>query len=204
MMDWELLAGMAYMTSTLVKVLAAKSRPEARELRKILKVTCEAIAQAHNLAHALHPVKPEGNGLMVALKSLARRTKSLFRVKCRFTCRAPVLIVDNVIATHLYRIAQEAITNAVKHGKAGLIQIRLTATPGHIHLAIIDDGAGMLALPQVHPGMGLRIMRYRAGMMNGSLAVHNEAAGGTSIACTVPLLGEGVAEHRPKASGRKD
>ena len=123
----------------------------------------EAIVQTRNLARGLHPVEPEQNGLMVALESLAARTKYLFQVRCHFTCRRPVLVEDNTVATHLYRIAQEAVTNAIKHGKPGRIEISLTETPGRINLAVKDDGSGMPARPRKKAGMGLRIMRYRAG-----------------------------------------
>ena len=80
---------------------------------------------------------------MTALKTLADRTKSLFQIKCRFICPRPVLVGDNAAATHLYRIAQEAITNAIKHGRPGLIKISLSETPGRISLAVKDDGTGI-------------------------------------------------------------
>jgi PAS domain S-box-containing protein len=200
----QLLAGTAYLTSTLGKRLAAKSLPEARQMRRILKLMYEAVAQTRSLARGLHPVEPESNGLMVALESLARRTKSLFRIGCRFNCRPPVLIADNVTATHLYRIAQEATTNAIKHSKAGRIEISLSKTPERIHLEVTDNGAGMPAPPRENSGMGLRIMRYRAGMIGGSLAVHNESGGGTAIICTVPLPSPGVLKRRAKATPKKD
>ena len=200
----QLLAGTAHMASTLQKSLAAKARPEARQLERIAKLIYEALAQARSLSHGLHPVEPESNGLMAALESLARRTKSLFHISCCFKCRRPVLIADNAIATHLYRIAQEAITNAIKHGKAGRIEISLAKTPERLALSIKDNGAGMPAQERKRSGMGLRIMGYRAGMIGGSLAVQNEAAGGASIVCTVPLSVDGDAKQGSAAARKKN
>ena len=200
----QLLAGTAHLAGALQKDLAAKSRPEARQLERISKLIYEAMAQARSLSHGLQPVEPESNGLMAALQSLARRTKSLFHIHCRFKCRRPVLIADNAIATHLYRIAQEAITNAIKHGKAERIEISLAQTPERLALAITDNGAGLPARQRNHPGMGLRIMRYRAGMIGGSLAIQNEAAGGASMVCTVPLWVEGDTEQGPAAARKEN
>jgi PAS domain S-box-containing protein len=199
----QLLVGTVYLASTLQKDLAAKSLPEARQLGRIMEVINEAIWQTRNLARGLHPVEPEPNGLMAALETLATRTKKMFQVRCHFTCRRPVLVQDNAVATHLFRIAQEAVTNAIKHGHPGRIEISLTETPGRINLAVKDDGTGMPARQQKKPGMGLRIMRYRAGMIGGSLAIQKEAGGGTTIVCTAHLSGEAGVKNRALKAARK-
>ncbi|MGA3180463.1 MAG: PAS domain S-box protein [Verrucomicrobiota bacterium] len=186
----QLLAGTAHLATTLHKDLAAKSRPEARQLKRISKLLYEAIAQERSLARGLQPVEPESSGLMVALDSLARQTKSLFQITCRFTCKRPVWIADNTVATHLYRIAQEAVSNAVKHGKPGRIEISLTRTPERIALSVRDNGAGLPARRGKNSGIGLRIMRYRAGMISGRLTIENQAGGGASVVCTAPLSGQ--------------
>jgi two-component system sensor kinase FixL len=183
----QLLAGTAYLTGTLRQKLIDKSIPEARELGRIREVINEAIAQTRSLARGLHPVEPETNGLMVALHALATRTQKLFHIRCRFTCHRPVLIEDSAVATHLFRIAQEAITNAIKHGKPGRIEISLAGTPDQTSLTIKDNGAGMPVRRRKKIGLGLRIMRYRAGMIGGSLVIKKEAGGGTSVACMVRL-----------------
>jgi PAS domain S-box-containing protein len=199
----QLLAGTAHMANALQKDIAAKSRPQARQLDRVSKLIFEAIAQVRSLSRGLHPVEPESNGLMAALDSLAKRTETLFQTACRFTCRRPVLIQDNLVATHLFRIAQEAVSNAIHHGKAGRIEIRLAATPDNLQLAIQDNGAGMPARRRKSAGMGLRIMGYRAGMINGSLAIQSEPGGGTVIVCAMPLAGAGVLK-RQTAAGRKE
>ena len=199
----QVLVGAAYLAGILRQDLAAKALPEARRLGRILEVINDAIAQTRNLAHGLHPVEPEPNGLMAALETLAARTRKLFQVGCHFNCRRPVLVEDNVMATHLFRIAQEAITNAIKHGKPGRIEISLTEIPGRISLAIWNDGSGMPRRQQKKMGMGLRIMSYRAGMIGGTLAIQKEVAGGTTIVCTVPgPLKKGTLD-RPKKAGQK-
>jgi PAS domain S-box-containing protein len=199
----QLLVGTAYMTNTLQKDLAAKSLPEARQSRRILKVIYEAIAQTRNLARGLRPVKPESNGLMAALKALAVRTKTMFRVECRFSCRRPVLIEDNAIATHLFRIAQEAVTNAIKHGRSGRIEISLAKTPERINLVVRGNGPSITARNGKKPGMGMRIMRYRAGMIGGSFAIRKEAGGGTAVVCSIHPSGQDISGGHKPATGRK-
>ena len=189
------------MTSTLQKDLAAKSPPEARRLNRIITLLTESIAQTRNLARGLHPVAPEPGGLMVALKALAARTKSMFRVKCRFNCRRPVLIGDSTVATHLFRIAQEAITNAIKHGQPRRIEISLTETPQRIVLAVKNDGRVIPSRHLKNHGMGLRIMQYRAGVIGGSLAIQKTPGSETAIVCTVHLPAGGG--HPAAATGRK-
>ena len=204
----QLLVGAAYLTGILRQDLAAQARPESRRMARVQEVINEAIQQTRNLARGLHPVAAEPNGLMVALQTLAERTKELFHVDCRFTCQRPVLIQSQLVATHLFRIAQEAVTNAIKHAQPRRISIGLTETRGRIVLAIKDDGDGRPARRWKKTGMGLRILRYRAGMIGGSLAIQIRPAGGTTIVCTVPLTGARSLppppEPKPKKRTRKD
>jgi PAS domain S-box-containing protein len=196
----QLLAGAAHLTGALQKDLAAKSLPEVRQLGRIQDVLSMSIAHTRDLARGLHPVEPAPNGLMAALQTLASQTEKLFHVACHFNHRQPVLIKDNTVATHLFRIAQEAMTNAIKHGNAKRIEISLAGTPERITLAVKDDGAGVPAGHRKTAGMGFRIMRHRAGMIGGSLAIRKEAAGGTAIVCTVHLSGKSVTKSRLKTA----
>ncbi len=145
----------------------------------------EAIVQIRRLARGLCPVVLESEGLMAALQELADSAEKLFRVACRFTCAKPVKLDDHNSATHLFRIAQEAVGNAIKHGKASLIEIQLTSSADRLVLGVRDNGAGIPADLAAHKGMGLRIMQYRAGMINGSLVIQREFDGGTSVVCSV-------------------
>jgi PAS domain S-box-containing protein len=199
----QLLVGTVHLTSALQKELAVKSLSDSRYLHRILKLLNEAVAQTRSLARGLHPVEPESDGLMASLEALAKRTKSLFQVACRFHYQRPVLIYDNAVATHLYRIAQEAITNAIKHAKPKRIEISLSETAGRINLTIRDDGTGLPAHRRKEPGMGLRIMRYRAGMIGGSLAVEKEDRRGTKVTCSVRLPVGNVSDRPAPARRRK-
>jgi len=140
---------------------------------------------------------------MTALADLASRTKALFSIGCRLTCRQPVLIEDNITATHLYRIAQEAVTNAIKHGKPNRIEIGLARTPGRIILAVKDNGSGLPAKPRKKPGMGLRIMRYRAGVMGGSLAIQKTTGRGTTVVCSLQESASILVSHPEKGTEKE-
>ena len=124
--------------------------------------------------------------MMNGLEELASSVTELFRVSCRFECEAPVL-VENDIATHLYRIAQEAMTNAIRHGKSKNIVLRLFSTGGKMTLSIEDDGIGFPQKLQPVSGMGLRIMKSRAEMIGAVLDVRRIGRKGTVITCEAQL-----------------
>jgi len=181
----QILTASIHLSTSLQKRLAAKSLAEAAEESRILSLLDKALAQTRGLARGLHPVPVEPNGLMSALEELARRTADHFDCACHFECPCPVTIADNVIATHLYRIAQEAVTNAIKHGKAERIEIGLVQIDGRIRIVVEDNGGGIPEKPSKKAGMGLRIMRYRTGMIGGSLEIENAPSGGTSVICSI-------------------
>jgi len=135
----------------------------------------------------LSPVVVESEGLMAALKALATDTEELFDVKCRFVNKAPVLIHDHAVATHLYRIAQEAITNSIKHGRAKHIDVSLFTKADRTLLTIEDDGGGF-GQPSANngAGMGLRTMRYRAGLIGATLVLQQVDSGGVAVICSLP------------------
>jgi PAS domain S-box-containing protein len=183
------LAGIELMSQVLEQRLATgKSKESAAlavEAGKISRHVRDAIGQTRLLARGLSPVVLESEGLMAALRQLAEDGTQMFRVQCEFDCPAPVLVPDNAVATHLYRIAQEALSNAVKHGKSPRTVIRLGAAGERILLAIADQGIGIPEHLPAHRGMGLRIMQYRAGVIGGSLVVQRNPEGGTTIICSV-------------------
>ena len=136
------------------------------------------------LARGLCPVEMKADGLMNGLKDFAQRATQVMGITCCFQADRPVLIHNSVAATHLYHIAQEATNNAVKHGRASHVDIRLQADGQKITLAIEDDGAGIPENLDLNKGMGLRIMTYRARMIGGQLSVHRRTAGGgTAVEC---------------------
>ncbi len=178
------LAGLWCLSDVLQKNLAAQASPEAAAAGKISKLLRAAVTQTRSLARGLYPVAPEPNGLTSALEELVARTTDLFEVSCRLECRKPVTVEDNTLATHLYRIAQEAVTNAIRHGRARRIKIRLCSTPAEVILTISNDGVGFAKTGR-RKGLGLRIMNHRVEAIGGTLVMQNKPGGGAEVVCTV-------------------
>ena len=178
------LAGIQLMCQVLEQKLSAKSKSEAKQADEIAEHIREAISHTRKLARGLSPVEFEVNGLMSALHELAEHVQKIFRIECRFECPEPVLISNNIFATHLYRIVQEAINNAVKHGRAKHIFISLKPAGGRFALAVTDDGLGFSNETKKSGGMGLHIMNYREGVVGAALDVRLGIAGaGTTVTC---------------------
>ncbi|MGH7992305.1 MAG: PAS domain S-box protein [Limisphaerales bacterium] len=180
------LAGIELMSQVLEQKLARRSKAAAARAGDIAKNVRDAIGHTRLLARGLSPVTLESEGLMSALQELALNTEKIFHVTCRFDCHPPVLVSDYPAATHLFRLAQEAVSNALKHGKAKRIFIRLKEERGRLALSIIDNGSGIPAKIPKSKGMGLRIMQSRAGMIGGTLAIERNAAGGTRVTVAAP------------------
>jgi PAS domain S-box-containing protein len=142
-----------------------------------------AILEAQMLARGLSPVQLESDGLMSALQELVSSIERLFKISCRFDCEQPVLVEDNAVATHVYRIAQGAIHNAIKHGHATHVTLTLAGSGEHT-LTISDDGLGLSAEFSSSKGMGVHIMKYRAGMIGGRLSIAPGQPSGTKVICT--------------------
>ena len=180
------LAGVEMMSQVLEQKLASRSPDAARRAGEIAKNVREAISQTRSLARGLSPVTIESEGLMSALQELAENTGKIFSVSCRLDCDPPVSVADHAVATHLFRLAQEAVANAIKHGRAKKISILLAADRGRVILKVDDDGTGFSAEIFKSKGMGLRIMQSRVGMMDGTLAIERNPDGGASVICSVP------------------
>src|SRR5262249_22669381 len=125
-------------------------------------------------------------GLMAALEGLAGRISDHTQVQCDYHCDKPVFLEDSSAALHLYRIAQEAVNNAITHGKARNITIRLSDDGDSLHLEIHDDGRGMPTAPPPNAGMGLKIMRHRADLIGGTLHLESSKTNGTTVTCVLP------------------
>jgi PAS domain S-box-containing protein len=181
------LTGIAFMSKVQEQKLAEKQSPEAADAAKIVQLVNDAILKTRELARGLLPVVSDAHGLMSALQLYATEIEDLFGIGCRFQCETPVLIHDAGAATHLYHITQEAVNNAIKHGRARSILIRLFSGEREGTLLIKDDGVGIERSPAPHSGVGLHIMNYRAGMIGGNLEVHREQPRGTAIVCRFPV-----------------
>jgi PAS domain S-box-containing protein len=179
------LAGIELMSQVLEQKLAAYSPTDAPRAGEVARHVRDAISQTRSLARGLSPVTLESEGLASALQELAANAEKMFGIACRVEVGEPAPVEKSPVATHLYRIAQEAVSNAIKHGKARQILIRLESAAGRTVLCIADNGTGFPpALPKAK-GMGLRIMEYRAGIIGGRLSIDNGATGATVI-CSVP------------------
>jgi len=200
------LAGIALMSKALAQELASGSPAKAAEANKIVELVNEAADLTRSLARGLCPVEVEAHGLMSALQELASTVRKVHRVSCDFRCEEPVLVGDNATARHLYRIAQEAVTNALKHGRPKHVVIGLSAEDERATLRVEDDGTGFPEEVGNSEGMGLRIMKYRAEMIGASLDVGRAAGGGAVVTCSLPHAPhKGQAPDRPEpATGRDE
>ena len=181
------LAAIGCLSQVVQQKLRNSDSEEARSMEQIVRLLSQANARAREMSRGLVPVVLESEGLMSALSELASGTEKIFRVSCRFWCEEPVLVRDNKVATQLYRIAQEAIGNAIKHSHADRIEITLLAQNAKFILRIRDNGIG---IPDHSPGrgtgLGLLTMTHRARMLGGQLNVGPDEFGGTQVECIVP------------------
>ena len=155
-------------------------------LDRLLESSHQASREVRNISHSLHPVNIEKSGLMTALQHLSTTTKEVFDVHCEFAYEQPMIIKDRNKATHLYRIVQEAVNNAVRHGKATQILIGLARVEDNKYaLTISDNGIGISTevLQNRDRGMGLNSMRYRAQFIEADLAIERGEEGGTVVTC---------------------
>lgn len=182
------LVSTAFSANLMHHKLAAHNHSEADAARKIAGLVDDAITQARQLARGLYPVRLETEGLLIALQELADSTSNRFDVACSVSCPSPVRVADAAVAIHLYRIAQEAVNNAVKHAQPRTLLIQLVGEDTGVWLSVEDDGIGIHARPHNPEGMGLSIMEYRARMIGGKLTIDAGVRGGTRVTCRVPNL----------------
>ena len=169
----------------LAKKLANKSTVEPAMADRVVAMVEEAIELTRNLARTLHPIELGADGLVGALQNLAANLSKAFNVSCRLQHSGAVVLNDPRAGIHLYRIAQEAASNAIRHGCARNLVISLDATSKSIMLAVTDDGTGLPADARTKKGMGLRIMDYRAGMIGATFEIQNLPSGGARAVCVL-------------------
>jgi len=196
----QMLTGTGLIAQQLARRLAAEGSPAASDAEEIVGLIREADQHARSLARGLVPVDLEKDGLPAALARLTRQAETLFAITCTLDVIGPAEEVARTLqeATHLYRIAQEAISNAVRHGRARRVAVTLAAGAEQLRLRVEDDGTGIAvsivaggpdrpAQSDEHRGMGVRIMHYRARILGGTLEIRPGAERGTVVTCTVPL-----------------
>jgi signal transduction histidine kinase len=178
------LVSISFATELLREKLARYKLPEAAQAGHIAEMVNDGISQARHLARGFYPVRLEVEGLASALEELAETTQARDHVTCQFLCEEQILIHDTVAGNNLYRIAQEAINNALKHGHCKVISIGLGAVDEEVTLTVKDDGVGFPDGREYSSGMGLHIMNYRAKMIGASLDIRRGAGGGTIVICS--------------------
>ncbi|MEW6303994.1 MAG: PAS domain S-box protein [Verrucomicrobiota bacterium] len=180
------LTGMVFLNNVLHEALVQKSLPEAMAAGRLGQLLELVKSKVRHLAHGLHPVFPEPQGLMSSLQQLAETVGQLHGINCRFDCPQPVMVADDGAATNLFRIAQEAINNAIQHGHAREITLALTSHNGTIQLEIRNNGRAWRGQRPKKPGLGMQIMKYRTELMGGVLEVRPAPGRGVVVSCSVP------------------
>jgi len=181
------LTGLSMLADALVISLSRQSRCEAKMAEKIRAGLQRTLAQVRTLSRGMNPVDIDAEGLMSALSEMSTQVNEISGVQCGFECNEPVLLGDNETATQLFRIAQEATTNAIRHAQPTEVTISLQRDDHHVVLRISDNGSGIGTDASSASGMGLRTMAYRARMIEGELKVHSGARGGTEVVCEVKI-----------------
>ena len=177
----------------LAKELAAAQSAQTAAASHLVGLIEQGIQMTRTLARSLHPVgMQEEEGLVDGLRELAAGISKNFSVSCILKCPATISLATAEANTHLYRIAQEAISNAIRHGRARKIILHLETVEDEIVFTITDDGTGLPADAGSGDGMGLHIMNYRAGMIGADLQVKRLPDRGTRVTCVLPAGSPGV------------
>ena len=183
----QYLAAIGLTADLLRQNLTREDHPRAQAAGEIANLLQDAVERARELARGLSPVDRDEGGLESALEELANSTTRLTGAQCSLLCAEPIPVGENIRAVHLFRIAQEAVGNAIRHGRARHIIVALEAGAHDFSLRVSDDGRGfdVAAGGGRGGGMGLNIMRYRARTIGGTLEVYPNTPTGTVVACTV-------------------
>jgi len=181
------LTGISLLAAAAASTLRRAGRPEAVEVEKLASLTRQAIASCRAIAHGLSPVAFAAGGLVEILKEMVALQRDSFGIDATFevTGAAPLRLGADAL-DNLYRIAQEAVANARRHGRAAAIHITLNVRPTTVRLSVLDDGVGFAATPVTSTGMGLKIMQVRAAIIGAQLSIKPASQGGTLVSCECP------------------
>lgn len=195
------LVATALASSSLERGLVSQSLPDAVQADQITQSIRQIATECRQLAQGLYPTTLEIEGLRPGLEELAVRAEVQSGVPCRFLCDQEMPVLDTATALHLYRIAQEALNNAVKHARSASMLIALTKMDGEIILIVKDNGVGMPQPLERHVGMGLRTMARRAELIGAMLDIRLDSDGGTQITCAMPFHESPPSADREEPSG---
>ena len=182
-----MLTGAALLSKALAHRLEAKEIAEAAVAEEVVRGINDAIGQTRAIARGLFPAELSAAGLVAGLRELAAETTKRSGISCRLRADRRVLVADTSVASHLFRIAQEAISNAIRHGKPRHIMLRLARSGEQVLLEVRDDGKGLPARPPTGKGLGFRTMNYRANLIGAQFAVGSGDGRGTVVSCLLPV-----------------
>lgn len=180
------LTGLRHMAQTHLESLARQASPDEKTAGRMIQWLASVQRRLRSTIQELVPVEVHEKGLVAALGGLAKRTSELHELSCTFECEGSIVVEDTALATHLYRIAQEAINNAVHHARPSHIAVHIAEDGNLLRLQVADNGIGIHAETDGHHGFGLRIMDYRARLIDAKLRVEEGARGGTVVLCVAP------------------
>lgn len=180
------LTAISMLNSVVQKSLEVQGLPDAATAARMAELLKRATQETRLISHGLQPVAAEPGGLMSGLQNLVAQTISTQGARCLFQCLRPVEVPSPEAANHFYRIAQEALQNALRHGNPREVTVRLMRVDDRVILEVQDDGAGMPKKHVKSDGIGLSTMKYRADAMNAFFEVTRPAKGGTLVRCSAP------------------
>jgi two-component system, LuxR family, sensor kinase FixL len=181
------LTGVALMLRSVVAQLRKEGSSARTDVEDIISLVNGAIESTRAMARGLAPVGADRGGLIAGLQSMAVRGMERYGVRAHFnTSLKEPLTLDDGAATHLYRIAQEAFTNAIRHGRVTQVTIDLATAEGTLTLSVQDNGRGFDERNASNNGLGLKLMRYRAQMLGGDVTISNNKGGGVVVRCACP------------------
>jgi PAS domain S-box-containing protein len=183
------LTGLALMSQALIQARHTLPIEVAETLNQVAGLLAQAAGEARHLAHGLAPAEL-ADGLIPALRKLADSTEGMTGMSCEVLVEFPSLRLDRAVTVQLYRIAQEALHNAIKHARSQYVVLRLAASTNALVLTISDDGVGLPAHFETGEGIGVRTMRHRAAVIGASVEFRQPATGGTTVVCALPMVVE--------------
>lgn len=177
------LAAIGFAARSLADDLRARGLPEAEMAGEIEELLCDSVVQARDLARGICPVLSGGTALEGALDELAQTAQRLTGMKVSFRDECGAQMIESDAAVHLYRIAQEALNNALRHSHGTTVQITLCYEGENVRLTVADDGIGLPEKPGAHKGMGMKTMEYRSHALGGTLEIRRNSPNGTLVSC---------------------
>jgi len=186
----QMLTGISLISGNIARRLTLEGHSMGDELVEMTDLIRDADRLSRNIARGLVPVEMEGEGMSAALSALCDNARKFFSVECEYSEEGDVSVKDGGAASNLYRIAQECVSNVVKHGRATKIDVSLVGKGSGLTLKVTDNGVGFPDELKKDRGMGVDIMRHRARVINARLDISRAQEGGTVVTCVLSSPGK--------------